>query len=136
MNYKITKLVFNEKDGITALEIRDESGNIINPLSAQNKAVSEINSGNLLELPNITEKSLVFSGDSKTEKTVPQRKTVRQIFEEWYNRHQKIFLDHRNNFELNELERFWEIYYPKTENWKGKMFIDELWTRWLEGARR
>lgn len=136
MNYKITKLVFNEKDGITALEIRDESGNIISPLSAQNKAVSEINSGNLLELPNITEKSFVFSGDSKTGKTVSQRKTVRQEFEEWYNRHQKIFLDHRNNFELNELERFWEIYYPKTENWKGKMFIDELWTRWLEGARR
>lgn len=37
---KITKLVFDAKNGITCLEMEDEGGNLISPLNVENSPVS------------------------------------------------------------------------------------------------
>ena len=66
--YRITKFCFDEKQGITALEIQDMSGNTISPLISQNLSSSDTNESGLIELPEITEKNFVFSGETKTQK--------------------------------------------------------------------
>lgn len=125
--YKITKLIFNEKDGILALEMRDEYGNTISPLNPQKLPLSEPNKGNLIDLPELSAESFVFSADTKTVKPAPKqkKKTASDTLTEFCKAKKGI-----QGTNLASLRKFYEFYLPKTEKWNGRFDAETLWQRW------
>ena len=118
MGYRITKLAFDEKQGITALEMQDENGNTISPIISKNKGLSDANEGNFLDLPAIDGNSLVFS-----EKKTP-KKSNEKILLEWCS---------KQGTECPECqEKIREFYHDwkrrlQEKGWKGKFDVERLW---------
>ena len=121
MGYRITKLVFDEKQGITALEIRDDYGNAISPLNEQIKGNSKPNKDEFIELPDISAETLVFT---------PQ-KSVLDILTEFCKGKKE-----QTGVNLHSLKKFYEYYRGKAETWKGKFDINALWENWVSRERK
>lgn len=125
--YKITKLIFNEKQGIVCFEMQDEYGNTFNPFISQNKPLSEPNKDNLIDLPELSAESFVFTADTKTVKPAPKqkKKTASDTLTEFCKAKKGI-----QGTNLASLRKFYEFYLPKTEKWNGRFDAETLWQRW------
>lgn len=130
--YKITELVFNEKQGILVLKIQDERGNIIDPLNVENRGLSGSNESTLIDLPEINENTLDFSGQSKTQKTVRKKKSNLEVLTEFCSKKKT-----EEGINLKSLTRFFNYYKNvfETKGWNGAFYADKRWDSWLEKER-
>lgn len=67
---------------------------------------------------------------TRREKDVAPRKAEKSNFEIL-----KAFcteMKNKKGTDQAELKSFWEWYSPKAEDWKGTIFPDRLWARWIK----
>lgn len=111
--YKVSKISYDQNRRITALEIVNRFGKVV--WATENK-ISE-NKGN--SEPKVGAQS------------------VKDTFKEWVKAKKTQLLARNDQYELGELEQFFNHYWNgRLDIWSGNIYPERLWNTWIAQARR